>query len=59
MKTEQTVWLYRNIMYVPHWIKPGIWVSPGYPRTQNVEFDATRLRKLGAKKQMYPLFARD
>ena len=58
MKTAQTVWTYRNIMYVPHWLKKGIWVSPGYPRVHQVEFDRKRLQKLGAIEHTYPLFAR-
>jgi hypothetical protein len=46
-------------MYVPHFSKNGYWVSPGYPRTQKVEFSADRLRKLGAIRHTYPLFVKD
>jgi hypothetical protein len=45
-------------MYVPHFSRPGVWVSPGYPRKQQVEFDAARLRKLGAVESNYYLFAK-
>jgi hypothetical protein len=58
MKEAQTVWTYRGIMYAPHFHKKGYWVSPGYPRTQRVEFSSDRLRKLGAIRHSYPLFAK-
>jgi len=58
VKTMQKVWTYRGIMYVPHFSRPGVWVSPGYPRKQQVEFDAARLRKLGAIESNYYLFAK-
>jgi hypothetical protein len=58
MTEAQTVWTYRGIMYVPHFSKPGIFVSPGYPRSHKIEWDSERLLKLGALKHTYPLFAK-
>jgi hypothetical protein len=55
-KEDINVWERRGIMYVPHYLKPKVWVAPGYPQCQDVEFTATMLEKLGAKKTTHKMW---
>lgn len=46
----------KGITWVPHWLKPGIFVSPGYGRHQMIEQTAADLMVKGAKKTKEMLF---
>lgn len=56
VKEDIDVWVRGELMYVPHYMKPKVWVSPGYPLYQDVEFTATMLKKLGATKTTYKMW---
>lgn len=57
MKGLGEVYVLRGIMYVPHYSRPGKFVSPGYGKFHKVEFSASDLLVKGAKKQKAWLFA--
>lgn len=46
----------RGITWVPHWLKLGKFVSPGYGRRHMVEMTAQELLVKGAQKQPELLF---
>ena len=56
VKEDIVVWQRGSIIYVPHYMKPQVWVSPGYPLYQDVEFTATMLKKLKAVKTTHKMW---
>jgi len=56
VKEDVEVWNRDGIIYVPHYMKPKVWVSPGYPLYQNTEFTAPMLKKLKAVKTTYKMW---
>lgn len=56
VKEDIDVWERDGIIYVPHYMKTKVWVAPGYPVHQDVEFTATMLKKLGATKTTHKMW---
>jgi hypothetical protein len=56
VKVDIDVWERDGLMYVPHYMKPKVWVAPGYPLYQDVEFTATMLKKLKATKTTHKMW---
>ena len=47
-----------GIIFVPH-RKIDVYVSPGYPRHNRLEWTSSKLKELGAKEQTLPMWARN
>lgn len=56
MRLPTDCYVLRGITWVPHWMKQGKFVSPGYGRAHKVEMTAQELMLKGAKKQKELLF---
>lgn len=56
MRIPTDCYVLRGITWVPHWMKQGWFVSPGYGRAHKVEMTAKELMLKGAKKQKELLF---
>lgn len=58
MKVLVDVYVLKGIIHVPHWLKPGLFVSPGYGRQHQLERTAADLIVKGAKLKKEWMFAR-
>jgi hypothetical protein len=56
MRLQTDCYVLRGITWVPHWLKRGKFVSPGYGRQHMVEMTAQELLVKGAQKQPELLF---
>lgn len=56
MKLSTDCYVLRGITWVPHWMKPAVFVSPGYGRQHMVEMTGRELMIKGAKKAKEMLF---
>ena len=56
VREDIDVWERDGIIYVPHYMKTKVWVSPGYPLYQDTEFTDTMLKKLGAIKTTHKMW---
>jgi len=55
---EQTVYVLRGIVYVPHYRNKDIFVGPGYPRHNMTLYTAADLLALGAVESVDFLWSR-
>jgi len=58
-ETEQTLtYVIGEVIYLPHYIKKGVYVSPGYGKYHFKEYSAKDLIQAGAKVKTELLFVR-